>query len=329
MEERAPDAPDVKATLKMLDRVRRGALKSGDRAQLDDVLERAHQVGAQATGGRRDSAVRLAYTVEQNIEFIERNQAIAAERGAARERGFGAALRFYQGHFRSVFVLSLSFYLAMVALAVLSVVTEPGFLAVLTVLYLIVVSIFWLQAPLARLMDDVRAGRQNAGVRRTFASLSPRMGAITRGSFLAAVGIYIGWFLLIVPGLILLARWALLIPVIVLEGMGARAAFARSNQLVRRHTGRVVVEILISAVLMLVVWSIALALLMSGPGLWLSVIALLFLALVTPPIPLMRVLSYYDLVEAAAKVTASQSPPPGPKSVLLRRSPETTKPASG
>ncbi len=44
------------------------------------------------------------------------------------------------------------------------------------------------------------------------------------------------------------------------------------------------------------------------PGYWISTpITLLFLALVTPPIPLMHVLSYYDLVDAAAK-QAPQAP---------------------
>ena len=214
------------------------------------------------------------------------------------DRGFRAAWGFYRQNFRSVFVLSLLFYLAIVALAVLSVVELGVLLAVFTITYLIAVSIFWLQAPLARLMDDVRAGRPNPGARRTLVGLGPRLGSITGGTFVGAFGVAAGWYLFVAPGVYLLARWALLIPVIVIEGKGAFRAFGRSNRLVRGHTWRVVLELLGSFVLLIVIWSIAISLLLIGS--WVGVgAALLFLVLATPPIPLMRVLSYYDLREIA------------------------------
>jgi hypothetical protein len=214
-----------------------------------------------------------------------------------RERGFRAAWRFYRAHFRSVFALSFVFYLALAALAAASLV-ELGFLSVFAWLYLIFVSIFWLQAPLARLMDDVREGRPGVGTRQTLAELGPRLGSITGGSFLAAVAVYLASWFFLIPGLLLLARWALLIPVIVIEGASATWAFSRSNQLVRGHTGRVFGEVIVSAVLFVVLWSVALGVFGSGLTLWAAVpLACAVLALGTPIIPLMRVLSYYDLRE--------------------------------
>jgi hypothetical protein len=50
------------------------------------------------------------------------------------------------------------------------------------------------------------------------------------------VGIALGLVALIVPGLILFARWALVVPLIVLERAPWRLALARSNELVRGHT---------------------------------------------------------------------------------------------
>lgn len=218
-----------------------------------------------------------------------------------RVRGFRAAWRFYRAHFVSVFSLSLAFYAALVALAMLSL-AGLGAYALISLLYLWVASIFWLQAPLVRLMQDVRDGRPNAGIRRTFDALSPRLGSITGGTFVAAVCVGTAAMLLVLPGLFLLARWALFIPVIVLEGLGAFRAFGRSNALVRGHGGRVMVELGVSTIVMIAIWAIGYGLLRGIPSYWISTpITLAFLALVTPPIPLMRVLSYYDLLDAAAK----------------------------
>jgi len=164
-----------------------------------------------------------------------------------RVRGFGAAWRFYRAHFVAVFSLSLAFYAAVVALGMLSLV-GLGAYAAISLPYLGIVSIFWLQAPLVRLMQDVRDGRRNPGIRRTLEALSPRLGSITFATFVAAICVGTAATLFVLPGLLLLARWALFIPVIVLEGLGAFRAFGRSNALVRGYGGRVMVELCVSAV---------------------------------------------------------------------------------
>jgi membrane-anchored glycerophosphoryl diester phosphodiesterase (GDPDase) len=221
-----------------------------------------------------------------------------------RERGFLAAWRFYRTHFAAVFTLSAAFYAGMVAVAAASV-AAFGWFAVLALFYLMLASIFWQQAPLARLMDDVRAQRPHPGVRRTFEALYPRLGSITGGSAVAAIAVFTASAFFLLPGLIVLTRLALFVPVIVLEGCGAFAAFGRSHRLLRRHAPRVFLELCMSTVLMIVIWSIAWTLL-TATTLWVSVpLVIAFLALVTPPVPLMRVLSYYDLVEAEAKEAAA------------------------
>jgi uncharacterized membrane protein len=69
---------DVKAALKLLERVRRGALDAGDVAQLKEAFNVAEIAADRATGLKRGSAERLAYAIQQNIKFLERKRAIAA-----------------------------------------------------------------------------------------------------------------------------------------------------------------------------------------------------------------------------------------------------------
>lgn len=224
-------------------------------------------------------------------------------KSSTRARGFLAGWRFYRSHFRSVFTLTVVFYTAITGFAAASVV-ELGWLGFIAIVYLAVASVFWLQAPLARLMDDVRETRPNAGIRRTLAAIYPRLGSITGGTAVAAIAVFIAAGLFVLPGLLVLGRLALFIPVIVLEGTGAFAAFGRSNRLQHRHGGRVMLELVVSILAMSVAWTIAYTILTSATP-WISIpFVILFLALVTPPVPLMRILSYYDLVQAEAKATA-------------------------
>jgi hypothetical protein len=110
----------------------------------------------------------------------------AHEDSPVRERGFRAAWRFYRQHFRSVFVLSLLFYLVIAVLVAVAILQLDLLDAFVVGAYLIVASIIWLQAPLARLVDDVRLARPNPGARRTLAELGPRLGSINGGTFVAA-----------------------------------------------------------------------------------------------------------------------------------------------
>jgi Membrane domain of glycerophosphoryl diester phosphodiesterase len=59
-------------------------------------------------------------------------------------------------------------------------------------------------------------------------------------SVVTTVGIVLGLLALVAPGLILLSRWALVVPLIVLDGASWREALRRSNQLVRGRTWSVV-----------------------------------------------------------------------------------------
>lgn len=58
-------------------------------------------------------------------------------------------------------------------------------------------------------------------------------------ALVTTVGILLGTIALVVPGLILVARWALVVPLIVVGGTSWREALRRSNELVRGRTMQV------------------------------------------------------------------------------------------
>ena len=90
------------------------------------------------------------------------------------------------------------------------------------------IATFWLQGALVKAVDDVRDGRPDLSLGETFAGVRPQLVAIIVAGVLAALGVILGLILLIVPGLYLLTRWILIIPIIVLEGRTAGESFGRS-----------------------------------------------------------------------------------------------------
>jgi hypothetical protein len=98
-----------------------------------------------------------------------------------------------------------------------------------------IVGYFWVQGALVELVRDVRDGRADRSIGETYAAVRPRLPALIAAGILAALGIGIGFLLLIVPGLILLTFWSMLVPVIVIEGSSAGDSFKRSFDVVRGH----------------------------------------------------------------------------------------------
>jgi hypothetical protein len=92
---------------------------------------------------------------------------------------------------------------------------------------------FLVQGALVAAVDDVRDGRADREIGDLYRAVQPRLPALIVAGVLAAIGVGLGLLLLIVPGLFLLTRWILIIPVIVLEGRSAGESFGRSSELVK------------------------------------------------------------------------------------------------
>jgi hypothetical protein len=63
--------------------------------------------------------------------------------------------------------------------------------------------------------------------------VQPRILALIGTSILAGLGVALGLILLVVPGLILLTWWALIAPIVLLEGESGTTALGRSRELIR------------------------------------------------------------------------------------------------
>jgi hypothetical protein len=83
-------------------------------------------------------------------------------------------------------------------------------------------------------------GQDDPGPTDAYRRTASRLPDLVISAVVTTVGILLGTIALIVPGLLLMARWALIVPLIVLERMPWRAALARSNDLIRGRTWSVV-----------------------------------------------------------------------------------------
>jgi hypothetical protein len=84
-----------------------------------------------------------------------------------------------------------------------------------------------------KLVQDVRDGRLDQSMGDLFSAAAPFILTLILNGILFGIAVAVGFFLLIVPGLILITIWAVVAPSIVVENRGAIEAFGRSRELVR------------------------------------------------------------------------------------------------
>jgi glycerophosphoryl diester phosphodiesterase family protein len=82
---------------------------------------------------------------------------------------------------------------------------------------------------------DMERERRDGSIASLFRSAWKRAGALLGVSLLTGIGVGVGLFLLVVPGLILFTRWSLAVPAVMLEGRSPREAMRRSAELVNGH----------------------------------------------------------------------------------------------
>jgi hypothetical protein len=94
------------------------------------------------------------------------------------------------------------------------------------------------------LLAAMLAPTESAGtaLRRAWA----RVGALVGASLLTTAATLAGFLLLVAPGIFVAARLAVVIQIVMLEGLGARASLVRSWELVRGRTWRVLGIVLVA-----------------------------------------------------------------------------------
>src|SRR5262252_6977094 len=182
------------------------------------------------------------------------------------------------------------------------------------------------QASLIKAVQDVRDGRVDLDLSQTVQAASPYILPVIGASILAGIGITIGFFLLIVPGLILLTFWCLIIPFIVLGGSGVFASFGNSWRTVRGYAWRVFGTYVL-VFLILVAFSIVLGLVLSLLPLFLRsfVNNVVTGTLIAPFLALVATLIYYRLIAAHGGETYV---PTGPAGAQVWEPPYPTVPPS-
>jgi hypothetical protein len=143
------------------------------------------------------------------------------------------AWQMYRAHARHLLTLAFLVYIgAAIVAALLGLAGNVGaFLGLIAIIF----AAFLLQAMLIKTVQDEREGRADLTIGDTVNAAIPYLVPVAIASILAGIAVTIGLFFLIVPGLWLMTIWAVIIPVIVIERVGALQSFGRSQDLVRGH----------------------------------------------------------------------------------------------
>ena len=162
-----------------------------------------------------------------------------------------------------------------------------------------------------KLVEDTRDGRRDFGVGDLFSAASPFILPLIGFGILYAIGVTIGFLLLVIPGLILITFWSVGAPAIVVEGIGPIDAFGRSWRLVRGNAwpvfGALLVVLLIVIGIGVVLGAIATPI---GDGELATYIAAIISSALTAPIFAIAVtVLYFELA-------APSAPPPPPPDAL-------------
>ncbi len=170
------------------------------------------------------------------------------------------------------------------------------------------------QGMVVSLVHDVQDGRRDSSVGELFTSVGPVLGPLIGASILYGIAVGIGFFLLIVPGCILLTIWAVIAPAIVIEKKGVTDAFGRSRELVRGFGwpvfGTVIVATLITAIVSFILTAIADGI--AGGPILRIVFGALASTLTAPIGGLVAAVLYYRLLELKGAAPGA-APPPSPE----------------
>lgn len=162
------------------------------------------------------------------------------------------------------------------------------------------------------LVADVQDGRRDATVGQLLRAVTPVLGQLILVAIVAAVGVLIGFILIVIPGLILITIWSVAAPVVVLERPGVMAALARSRALVRGNGWQVFGVILVFDILVVILAS-AIELAADSAGSGAGIVARVIVGVLTAPLSALAAsVLYFELGGAAPGEVAAGAAPPDP-----------------
>src|SRR5215470_2464052 len=218
-----------------------------------------------------------------------------------------ALYRRYAGHF--LLIAFVIYVITGIVVALLSLAGNVGLIIGGIVSF---IASFVVQTSLIKAVQDVRDGRVDLDLGETVRAALPYLGPVIGASILAGIGIFIGFILLIVPGLILLTFWSLIIPFIVVGGSRVLESFGNSWRTVRGYAWRVFGTYVL-VWLILIAFGIVLGLILGAlPMFWRNFLNnLVSGTLIAPFLALVATLIYYRLTAAHANQPYTPTGPAG------------------
>jgi hypothetical protein len=215
--------------------------------------------------------------------------------------------RRFAGHF-----LLISFVIYLITAVLVALLSLAGVAGAIIGSIISFAATYVVQASLIKAVQDVRDGRVDLDLGQTVRAAGPFILPVIGASILAAIGITIGFILLIVPGLILLTFWCLIVPFIVLGGAGVFQSFGDSMRTVRGYAWRVFGTYVL-VFLILIAFAIVLGLILSAlPMFWRNLLNnLVSGTLIAPFLALVATLIYYRLTAAHAGQPYTTTGPEG------------------
>jgi hypothetical protein len=178
-----------------------------------------------------------------------------------------------------------------------------GFLIAVFALVLSIAGIAFLQGGLVEIVRGLHAdGDDDASITEVLGRASGKIWKLVCLSIVSALGIGLGFLLLVVPGFVLMTRWAVGVPVAMLEEGSARDALRRSREIVSGN-GLSVFKVLfaVGALTALVQIPFTLAAARAGPFNW-WLATTLASALTAPYAAHALIVVYYALVQPGRPV---------------------------
>jgi hypothetical protein len=204
--------------------------------------------------------------------------------------------RRFAGHF-----LLIAFVIYLITAVLVALLSLAGIAGAIIGAIISFAATYVVQASLIKAVQDVRDGRVDLDLSETVRAAGPYILPVIGASILAGIGVTIGFFLLIVPGFILLTFWCLIVPFIVLGGSGVFESFGNSWRTVRGYAWRVFGTYVL-VFLILIAFAIVVGFILILLPLWLRsfVNNLVSGTLIAPFLALVATLIYYRLTAAHA-----------------------------
>jgi hypothetical protein len=181
---------------------------------------------------------------------------------------------------------------------VIALVLPIGLALVLSVLFWVLSLLY--QGFVVELVSQSRAGIQTGSTGDLIRAVTPALGPLVLISIVFAVGVMIGFVLIIIPGLMLITFWCVVVPVEVLEHRGVFGSFRRSRDLVRGNGWNVFGTIVVVYVAVLAISLLAAIVTAPLGHVGRDIIQWAVNVAITPVVALSASVLYFELIDAGA-----------------------------